>query len=63
MTNQFSQLQTVSDQELQLSSGGAELQHNLATANPQLSRIRRRLSHSPLELTNLFLGPPEFAGV
>ena len=63
MTNQFSQLQTVSDQELELSSGGAEIQQNLATAYPQLSRIRRRLSHSPLELSNLFLGPPEFAGV
>lgn len=63
MTNQFSQLQTVSDQELQLSSGGAELQQNLAATNPRLLRIRRRLSHSPLELTNLFLGPPEFAGV
>ena len=63
MINQFSQLQTVSDQELQLSSGGAEIQQNLAATNHQLSRISRRLSHSPLELTNLFLGPPEFAGV
>ena len=63
MTNQFSQLHTVSNQEIQLSSGGAEIQENLAATNPQLSRIRRRLSHSPLELSNLFLGPPEFAGV
>ena len=63
MTNQLSQLQTVRDQELQLSSGGAELKQNLAATNPRLLRIRRRLAHSPLELTNLFLGPPEFAGV
>ena len=63
MTTQFSKLQTVSDQELQLSSGGTELQQNLAATNPQLLYIRRRLAHSPLELTNLFLGPPEFAGV
>ena len=57
MTNQFSQLQTVSNQELQLSSGGAEIQQNLAATNPQLSRIRR-LSHSPLELAISFLVPP-----
>ena len=64
MSEHFSQLQTISDQDLQRSSGGAEILQNERTPNLQSSRISRRLTHPnpTLGVSNLFLHSPEFAG-